>query len=157
MPIKLRRVLHDINAIQATEWYHTVFADESDTDIMNFHAEPLALSIYNFENRVQFLDELNEHVYYILNSRGNVAGYACAYKPRWDGYENGIEFGIFIKSKYRNKGHGQKVIAELERRYSAPFILSPQKTNTDAIRLYTKLGYLTELSVDSTMLLMIKL
>ena len=99
MPLKLRRVLHDINAIQAIEWYHTVFVDEADIDILNFHDEPLALSVYNFENRVRLLDELDEHVYFVLNSKGNVAGYACAYQPRWEGYEMGREFGIFIKNK----------------------------------------------------------
>lgn len=141
MPIKLRRVLHDINAIQAIEWYHTVFTDEADIDILNFHAEPLTLSIYNFENRVQFLDELDEHVYYILNRRGNVVGYASSYKPRWSAYESGREFGIFIKSKYRNRGYGASVITELETRYAAPYILSPQQTNERAIKLYEKLGY----------------
>ena len=158
MPLKLRRVLHDINAIQAIEWYHTVFVDEADIDILNFHDEPLALSVYNFENRVRLLDELDEHVYFVLNSKGNVAGYACAYQPRWEGYEMGREFGIFIKNKYRNRGYGTKGIAALEALYDAPHILSPQITNTAAIRLYEGLGYTTEATlVDSPMLLTRKL
>jgi RimJ/RimL family protein N-acetyltransferase len=158
MLIKLRRVLHDIPAEQAIEWYHTVFSDESDTDIMNFHNEMLSMSIYHFEQRVKDLDELNEHVYYIISAiTGNVIGYASSYESRW--LESpGREFGIFIKSKYRNAGFGSEVIKQLEQLYTPPYILSPLTTNTRAITLYERLGYTNTriISEDSGMLLMFK-
>lgn len=158
MLIKLRRVLHDIPAEQAIEWYHTVFSDESDIDIMNFHNEMLSMSIYHFEQRVKDLDELNEHVYYIISAvSGNVIGYASSYESRWP-ESPGREFGIFIKSKYRNAGLGSEVIKQLEQLYAPPYVLSPLTTNTRAINLYERLGYMNTriISEDSGMLLMFK-
>ena len=158
MLIKLKRVLHDITSVQAIEWYHTVFVDEADIDIMNFHNETLEMSVFNFKSRVQFLDELDEHVYYIISAvTGDVVGYASSYNSRW--LESpGREFGIFIKSKYRNAGFGSEVIKQLEQLYTSPYILSPLVTNTRAITLYERLGYTnTNLtSEDSKLLLMFK-
>jgi RimJ/RimL family protein N-acetyltransferase len=159
MLIKLRRVLHDIPAEQAVEWYHTVFSDEADTDIMNFHNEPLSMSVYHFEQRVRDLDELNEHVYYIISAvSGNVIGYASSYESRWLEQPHGREFGIFIKNKYRGVGFGTEVIKQLEQLYLAPYVLSPLITNTRAINLYERLGYTNTniISDESGMLLMFK-
>jgi RimJ/RimL family protein N-acetyltransferase len=158
MPIKLKRVLHDISATHAVEWYIDVFNKESDSDIFNFHHESLGSSIYNFEQRVHMLDDLNEHVYYVIND-GCVVGYASAYQPRWAGYEHGREFGIYINSKYRNHGYGTKSITSLEQIYDAPYILSPLITNTLAISLYERLGYTNTNTISSNapeMLLMFK-
>jgi len=156
MPIKLKRVLKDCTAVQAVEWYHTVFSDESDTDIFNFHHEPLGLSVYNFENRVNFLDELDEHVYYIFNSRGYVVGYTCAYEPRWSQFKHGREFGIFIKNKYRGKGYGTDAIKQLELLYTAPYVLSPLTNNVKAITLYERLNYTNTNIIVDKMYLMFK-
>lgn len=148
MQIKLLRALHDIDAIQTIAYYHQVFADEVEDDILKFHLEPYDMSMRNFIARMPYMHILHEHVYYVCISE-LVIGYACAYTPKWLELAHGKEFGLYIKQQHRSQNYGRQVIQQLESMYAPPYILSPLQDNQRAIQLYIKLGYIIDETIPS--------
>lgn len=112
-----------------------------------FYSSGAALEEIPNESRKSFWQEIMSARYikgYIIESTGEVAGYALAfiYASQEAGGKVMFIDELFVKEKFRGKGLGKEFFAYAEKVDGiSAFRLEAENDNLRAIRLYKSLGY----------------
>lgn len=154
MQLKLKQIKTELDTTESLQLFKQVFFNESEESILNFHLANYNMALHDFIYKLRPEYTCEDIFFIFLND--DVIGYVTAYASRWPELPFAKEFGIFIKGKYRNLGYGTDVITLMESKYDRSYVVSPHIDNTNAIRLYERLGYTKTNATQEDLLLMFK-
>jgi len=112
------------------------YKNENDLNLLkNFIDKNKSDNFRYYENRS--FESLKNHLITVLFfNNEEVLGYG-----HLDNENNATWLGIIISEKFRGQGYGKKIMQELINFHDGPIQLSVDKSNHNAVKLYTKLNF----------------
>lgn len=112
-------------------------------------SRPHELKLENYESKIQFLNELGNGKYLVLEENGAIVAHAYLDPLHLEAIKHVVHLSIAVHPGHQRKGYGQSILdALISWAKSSPQVekieLQVRAVNARAISLYLKLGFTEE-------------